>query len=178
MLKVDNAAVRAEQVGKARTAEAPSATPPPCEAALAALSEAARGTGNLLAASVEAARAGATVGEMSAALERVFGRHAAEPRALSGIYAKEAGGTGAVERAIALTAEFERNEGRKPKILVAKMGQDGHDRGQKVIASAFADLGFEVAIGPLFSTPEETARLASREATSTSSAYPRSPRAI
>jgi methylmalonyl-CoA mutase len=160
VLKVDNAAVRAEQAAKlARLTAGRDAAA--LEAALAVLSDAALGTGNLLAASVEAARAGATVGEMSTALERVFGRHAAEPRALSGIYAKEAGGSGAVERVLALTAEFERNEGRRPKILVAKMGQDGHDRGQKVIASGFADLGFEVAIGPLFSTPEETARQAS-----------------
>ena len=97
---------------------------------------------------------------MSAALERVFGRHVAEAQALSGIYGPEIGADDDATAVLAMTAEFERNEGRRPRILVAKIGQDGHDRGQKVIASAFADLGFDVDIGPLFATPEEAARQA------------------
>ena len=158
VLRVDNAAVRAEQVAKLerlkaeRDAGAVTRT-------LSALSDAARGTSNLLAAAIEATRAGATLGEMSSALERVFGRHVAETRPLSGVYKREASpGNPAVARVVAMTADFERNEGRAPRILVAKMGQDGHDRGQKVIASAFADLGFDVDLGALFSTPEEVAR--------------------
>ncbi|MDQ3578787.1 MAG: cobalamin-dependent protein, partial [Actinomycetota bacterium] len=95
-----------------------------------------------------------------AVLERAFGRHAAEPRAVSGVYKRAMDADPAVARVIAMTAEFERNEGRRPRILVAKMGQDGHDRGQKVIATAFADLGFDVDVGPLFSTPGEVARQA------------------
>jgi methylmalonyl-CoA mutase len=122
------------------------------------LSNAALGSGNLLAACVEAARAGATVGEMSAALERAFGRHKAEARALSGVSKREVPPDDvAVARAVAMAAEFERNEGRPPRIRVAKVGQDGHDRGQKVIASALGDLGFDVVVGPLFATPEEAA---------------------
>ena len=160
VLKVDNAAVRAEQIAKLeklrRERDAAKT-----QGALAALSEAARGSANLLAAAVEAARAGASVGEMSLALERVFGRHVAEARAPSGVYKREIDpDNDAVRRVVAMTADFARNEGRRPKILVAKMGQDGHDRGQKVIASGFADLGFDVDVGPLFATPEETARRA------------------
>jgi methylmalonyl-CoA mutase len=157
--KVDNAAVRAEQIGKLRKLKTERSAAA-VEAALSALSQAARGTANLLAVAIDAARAGATVGEMSAALERVFGRHSAQTRALSGVYRREVGESAVVDRVIAMTAEFERNEGRRPRILVAKMGQDGHDRGQKVIASAFSDLGFAVDIGPLFSTPEEAAQQA------------------
>jgi methylmalonyl-CoA mutase len=158
--KVDTAAVRAEQIGKLERLRA-GRDPAAVERALAALSEAARGTENLLAASIEAARAGATVGEMSLALERVFGRHRAEPRVAAGVYRRElAAGDETVLRVVAMTAEFEQNDGRRPRVLVAKMGQDGHDRGQKVIASAFADLGFETETGPLFATPEETARQA------------------
>jgi methylmalonyl-CoA mutase len=163
LLKVDNAAVRAEQIAKLRrlkrerdTAEA--------EAALAALSEAAEGNANLLAAAVDAARAGASVGEMSLALERTFGRHAAEPRAPSGVYKREIDPENElVRRVTEMAGDFKRNEGRKPKILVAKMGQDGHDRGQKVIASGFADLGFDVDIGALFATPEEVAERAAEK---------------
>jgi methylmalonyl-CoA mutase len=158
VLRVDNAAVRAEQLAKlerlkaGRDAAAVTRT-------LNALSEAARGASNLLAAAIEAARAGATLGEMSTALERVFGRHVAEARPLSGVYKREVSpGNAAVARVLAMTADFESNEGRRPRILVAKMGQDGHDRGQKVVASAFADLGFDVDLGALFSTPEEVAR--------------------
>ena len=118
----------------------------------------AGGNGNLLALAIDAARAKATVGEISLALEKVFGRHVAEIRAISGVYRQEAGamsgsGSDAVERVLKQVAQFEADEGRRPRILVAKIGQDGHDRGQKVIASAFADLGFDVDIGPLFATP-------------------------
>jgi methylmalonyl-CoA mutase len=158
VLKVDNSAVRAEQIAKLERLrrERDRAA---VDRALAALGEAANGTANLVAAAVDAARAGATVGEMSTVLEGAFGRHAAEPRAVSGVYKREMDGADpSVARVIAMTAEFERNEGRRPRILVAKVGQDGHDRGQKVIASAFSDLGFEVDIGPLFATPEEVAR--------------------
>src|SRR5581483_1453359 len=100
------------------------------------------------------------VGEISLALEQVFGRHQAEIKAISGVYRREAGMADAVGRVLKRVAEFEDNEGRRPRILVAKIGQDGHDRGQKVIASAFADLGFDVDIGPLFATPAEAARQA------------------
>ncbi|MCB9942920.1 MAG: methylmalonyl-CoA mutase [Geminicoccaceae bacterium] len=160
VLKVDNAAVRAAQLEKlARLrAERDEAA---LEPALQALSSAARtGEGNLLALAVDAARARATVGEITSALETVYGRHKAEIRSITGVYAKEAGAmesVGACRRAVETFAEA---EGRRPRILIAKMGQDGHDRGQKVIASAFADLGFDVDIGPLFQTPAEAARQA------------------
>jgi len=128
------------------------------------LTDSARtGNGNLLALSVEAARAKATVGEMTAALEQVYGRHIPTIRTISGVYRAEAsfeGGDGAADAVLAATAEFAERHGRQPRILVAKMGQDGHDRGQKVIVTAFADLGFDVDVGPLFSTPEEVARQA------------------
>ncbi len=109
---------------------------------------------------MNAARAKATVGEISDALEKVYGRHAGQIRTISGVYREEAGASSAVERTRALVEEFEREDGRRPRILVAKMGQDGHDRGQKVIATAFADLGFDVDVGPLFQTPAEVARQA------------------
>jgi methylmalonyl-CoA mutase len=109
---------------------------------------------------VSAARAKATVGEISDALEKVFGRHAGQIRIISGVYSQEAGTSPAIERARELVDEFAAEEGRQPRILVAKMGQDGHDRGQKVIATAFADLGFDVDVGPLFQTPGEVARQA------------------
>src|SRR5262249_19637221 len=114
----------------------------------------------MLALAVEAARAKATVGEISSALEKVFGRHQAEVMAIAGIYKGEAGTSEAVERLRKLTAQFRENEGRRPRILVAKSGQEGHDRGQKFIAAGFADLGFDVDIGPLFTTPAEVARQA------------------
>jgi methylmalonyl-CoA mutase len=118
----------------------------------------------LLEAAVEAARAKATVGEMSQALERVWSRHVADIRIARGVYAgASAGKTQAIERAKQMAAAFREAEGRLPKILIAKIGQDGHDRGQKVIASAFSDFGFEVIIGPLFATPEEVARQAITE---------------
>ena len=115
---------------------------------------------NLLALAIDAARAKATVGEISSALEEVYGRYTAQIRTISGVYRDEAKGSSAVEEAQVKVADFERSEGRRPRILVAKMGQDGHDRGQKVIATAFADLGFDVDVGPLFQTPAEVARQA------------------
>jgi methylmalonyl-CoA mutase len=161
VLKVDNAAVREGQIAKLDRLKA-ERDPEKLEAALGALTEAARsGAGNLLALSVDAARARATVGEISGAMENAFKRHVAEIRTLSGVYKREVGDMNqAVDRVLAMTAEFEEKDGRRPRILVAKVGQDGHDRGQKVIASAFADLGFDVDIGPLFATPEEAARQA------------------
>ena len=161
VLRVDNAAVRAAQIEKLQRLRAERA-PEAVEASLAALSaSAASGQGNLLALAVAAARAKATVGEISAALERVWNRHVAEIKVVSGVYKREAGADNeSIRRVEAMILAFEENDGRKPRILVAKVGQDGHDRGQKVIASAFADLGFSVDIGPLFATPEEAARQA------------------
>jgi methylmalonyl-CoA mutase len=160
VLKVDNSAVRTLQLDKlARLRK--ERDPKAVEEALAALTRAAdRGNGNLLALAVDAARAKATVGEISAALEKIYGRHRAEIKSLSGVYKREVGMNEAVTRVLKLVADFEQDEGRRPRILVAKIGQDGHDRGQKVIASAFADLGFDVDIGPLFATPGEAARQA------------------
>jgi methylmalonyl-CoA mutase len=160
VLKVDNSAVRALQLEKLARLKK-ERDPKAVEDTLAALTRAAdRGNGNLLALSVDAARVKATVGEISMALEKVFGRHRAEIKTLSGVYKREVGMTDAVARVLKLVASFETDEGRRPRILVAKIGQDGHDRGQKVIASAFADLGFDVDVGPLFATPAEAARQA------------------
>ncbi|PVM87471.1 methylmalonyl-CoA mutase [Caulobacter endophyticus] len=159
MLKVDNSSVRNQQLEKLARLKAerdPAAT----QAALQALEDGARGSGNLLALAVDAARAKATVGEISDALERVFGRHRAEIKSIQGVYMKEAGSDPTTARAKAMVEAFAQADGRRPRILVAKMGQDGHDRGQKVIATAFADLGFDVDIGPLFQTPAEAARQA------------------
>jgi len=169
VLKVDNAAVRAQQIEKLRRLRAERdeekvrAALDALTAAAAAIQDGTRGPGleqNLLALSIDAARAKATVGEISEALEKVFGRHQAQIRTISGVYREEAGAMSNIERARAATAEFEKAEGRRPRILVAKMGQDGHDRGQKVIATGFADLGFDVDVGPLFQTPAEVARQA------------------
>jgi len=161
VLKVDNRSVRESQIAKLQRlkGERDAAA---VASALAALTEAAQtGQGNLLERAVAAARAKATVGEISDAMEKVWGRHRAESRVISGVYSAEAGGMSQdVERVRQMCAAFERTDGRRPRILVAKMGQDGHDRGQKVIASAFADLGFDVDIGPLFATPDEAARQA------------------
>ncbi|MEJ8571355.1 methylmalonyl-CoA mutase [Microbaculum marinum] len=161
ILKVDNSEVRRQQIDKLRRlrAERDQAA---VDAALAALTASAdAGQGNLLALAVDAARAKATVGEISGALEKVWGRHQAEIQSISGVYRQEVGQMDEnVRRVQRMVDAFERNEGRRPRILVAKMGQDGHDRGQKVIASAFADLGFDVDIGPLFATPDEAARQA------------------
>ena len=160
LLRIDNAAVRQAQIDKLARLRR-ERDPKAVADALAALTRtAAGGNGNLLALAVDAARAKATVGEISSALEIAFGRHQAEIKAISGVYQRESGMSEAVERVRKLSATFEQNEGRRPRILVAKIGQDGHDRGQKVIASAFADLGFDVDIGPLFATPGEAARQA------------------
>ena len=161
VLQVDNAAVRAAQLERlaALKAERSQADVDRLLAGLRGVAES--GDGNLLAAAIDAARAGATVGEMSDALEQAFGRHQAVIRSISGVYSGEVGSDAdAVVRVRERVAAFATEEGRRPRILVAKMGQDGHDRGQKVIATAFADLGFDVDVGPLFATPEETARQA------------------
>jgi methylmalonyl-CoA mutase len=128
------------------------------EAALAALTSGAAGDANLLELTVEAMRARASVGEVSDALEEVFGRHRAVIRSISGVYGGAYANDEDFQRIRKEVDEFARQEGRRPRILVAKLGQDGHDRGAKVIASAFADLGFDVDIGPLFQTPEEAAQ--------------------
>lgn len=161
ILKVDNSAVRTLQLDKLRALKS-ERDKKKLDAALGALTHAAgTGSGNLLELAVEAARAKATVGEISGALEKVWGRHRAETRAISGVYKREVGAMAdSVQRVQHLVEAFEAEEGRRPRILVAKVGQDGHDRGQKVIASAFADLGFDVDIGPLFATPGEAARQA------------------
>ncbi|MCH8489466.1 MAG: methylmalonyl-CoA mutase family protein, partial [Oceanicaulis sp.] len=159
VLKVDNRKVRAEQLAKLEQLRKERDTDK-TRAALDALTQAAASDGNLLAACIDAARARATVGEMSDAMESVFGRHTAEIRSVQGVYLKAAGDDEAVRRARAAADRFAEAQGRRPRILIAKMGQDGHDRGQKVVASAFADLGWDVDIGPLFQTPEEAARQA------------------
>lgn len=168
VLKVENSRVRAEQIAKLeklRSERDDAAT----QAALAELTRAAAASGqagedglgnNLLALAIDAARAKATVGEISDALEKVYGRHQAEIRTIAGVYRDEVGMASNVSGATELVEKFAEADGRRPRILVAKMGQDGHDRGQKVIATAFADIGFDVDVGSLFSTPEEVARQA------------------
>jgi len=165
VLKVDNAAVRQLQIDKLKRLRRERDGEALKQALEALTRSAAGGNGNLLALAIDAARAKATVGEISLALEKAFGRHQAEIKAISGVYGREVGMSDAkmadaVERVRKLVAEFEDDEGRRPRILVAKIGQDGHDRGQKVIATAFADLGFDVDIGALFATPTEAARQA------------------
>jgi methylmalonyl-CoA mutase len=163
VLRVDNTAVREAQLARLQQlrSERDAAA---VERTLAGLRDAAQtGAGNLLACAVEAARAKATVGEISLALEQVWGRHVATTRTISGVYSSEFHKDGedqVIANVLARTAEFERQEGRRPRLLVAKMGQDGHDRGAKIIATGFADMGFDVDVGPLFQTPEETARQA------------------
>ena len=159
VLKVDNAEVRARQLAKLQQLKG-TRDVAAVETALAELTRAAQGDGNLLEFAVRAARAKATVGEISLALEKVFGRHVAEVRTISGVYRKEIGENATVDRVQDKVEAFVRKTGSKPRILVAKMGQDGHDRGQKVIATAFADLGFDVTVGSMFQTPEEIAKLA------------------
>jgi methylmalonyl-CoA mutase len=161
ILKVDNKAVRASQIDKLKRLRA-ERDQPKVDVALAALTKAAEtGEGNVLALSVDAARAMATVGEITQAMEKVWGRHVASIKTVSGVYRQEVGqGNAAVQDVQKMVEKFEENDGRRPRILIAKMGQDGHDRGQKVIATAFADLGFDVDIGPLFQTPDEAARQA------------------
>jgi methylmalonyl-CoA mutase len=160
ILDVDNDMVRESQVSRLNKVRA-SRDEAKCVAALKALGDAARnGTGNLLTLSIEATRARATVGEISSALEGVYGRYQATIRSISGVYAGEWEGDQGLERIRTDIATFAEEEGRRPRLMVVKMGQDGHDRGAKVIATAFADLGFDVDIGPLFQTPEEAARAA------------------
>lgn len=157
ILDIDNVQVRAsqierlEQVRGTRDSEA-------CDAALAAVARCASEGGNLLAAAVEAARARATVGEISMAMEDVFGRHRAEVKTLAGVYGAAYEGDAGFAEIQADVEKFAEEEGRRPRMLVVKMGQDGHDRGAKVIATAFADIGFDVDVGPLFQTPEEAAQ--------------------
>ncbi len=165
VLKIDNKQVRAAQIAKLDQlrAERDEAA---CQAALEKLTWAAANPDptdpdrNLLKLGIDAARAKASVGEMSMALEQVFGRYTAQIRTISGVYSKEAAGSPAMTKAREMVEAFTEAEGRRPRIMIAKMGQDGHDRGQKVIATAYADLGFDVDVGPLFQTPEEAARQA------------------
>lgn len=165
VLKVDNRAVREQQIAKLERlrAERDEAV---TQEMLERVSWAAANPDptdpdrNLLKVSIDAARAKASVGEISDALEKVYGRYTAQIRTISGVYNKESGSSQSVKRARQLVEEFEKEEGRRPRILIAKMGQDGHDRGQKVIATAYADLGMDVDVGPLFQTPEEVARQA------------------
>jgi methylmalonyl-CoA mutase len=168
VLKVENSRVRAEQLAKLEQLRA-ERDENACQAALAELTRAAGATGtagedglgnNLLALAIDAARAKATLGEISDALEKVYGRHQAEIRTISGVYRDEVGKGSNIASATALVEKFAEADGRRPRILIAKMGQDGHDRGQKVIATAFADIGFDVDVGALFSTPDEVARQA------------------
>ena len=158
--RVDNTAVRAAQVEKLRRLKAERDAPAVAASLRALTAGAESGNGNLLALAIDAARAHATVGEISDALERAFGRYRADPRAVSGTWRSAMDGSDAVARVAAKVAAFTARDGSPPRILVAKVGQDGHDRGQKVIASAFADLGFDVEMGPLFQSPEEAAALA------------------
>jgi methylmalonyl-CoA mutase len=159
VLKVENSRVRAEQIAKLQQLRA-DRDPVAVDAALAELTQAADGEGNLLELAINAARAKATVGEISDALEKVWGRHRAEIRTIAGVYRDEVGRVSNIASATELVQKFAEADGRRPRILVAKMGQDGHDRGQKVIATAFADIGFDVDVGSLFSTPDEVARQA------------------
>ncbi|MCW5774200.1 MAG: cobalamin-dependent protein, partial [Rhodospirillaceae bacterium] len=160
ILDIDNTKVRQQQIERLKSVRA-KRDEAACKAALDGVTKAAgEKTANLLAACIEAARARATVGEISDAMEKAFGRHRAEIRSISGVYAAGLDGSDAFEKVQGEVEAFAREEGRRPRLLVAKLGQDGHDRGSKVIATAFADLGFDVDIGPLFSTPEEAARQA------------------
>ena len=157
ILDIDNDAVRASQIARLQSIRS-SRDEEACEAALAELTRCAEADGNLLEAAVEASRARASVGEISMAMEKVFGRHRAEVKTLAGVYgAAYEGDEGfaAIQKSVESFAE---DEGRRPRMLVVKMGQDGHDRGAKVIATAFADIGFDVDVGPLFQTPEEAAQ--------------------
>jgi len=161
VLKVDNSTVRRLQIDKLSRLKSERDKKAVQEALENLTRSAAQGNGNLLALAIDAARAKATVGEISEALEKVFGRHRAEIKSITGVYKREVSAmSGKLEKLQRLVEAFEDAEGRRPRILVAKIGQDGHDRGQKVIASAFADLGFDVDIGPLFATADEAARQA------------------
>ena len=157
ILEVDNSQVRESQIARLNKLRA-DRNEDNCQAALNALTEGAKGKGNLLALAVDAARARATVGEISDAMEAVFGRHRAEVQSIAGVYGAAYEGDAGFEKIQSDIAEFAKQEGRRPRMLVVKMGQDGHDRGAKVIATAFADIGFDVDVGPLFQTPDEAAR--------------------
>lgn len=157
ILDIDNAAVRASQIERLTRIRA-GRDEAVCSAALAALGEGAAGTSNLLELAVEAARARATVGEISMAMEKVFGRHRAEVKTLAGVYGAAYEGDAGFAAIQASVEDFAKSDGRRPRMLVVKMGQDGHDRGAKVIATAFADIGFDVDVGPLFQTPAEAAQ--------------------
>jgi len=160
ILEVDNTAVRDSQIRQLQELRA-GRNSSEVRQALAALTDAAsRGDGNLLELAIIAARARATLGEISQALEEVFHRYEAVIRSVSGVYGRTYGARSDVADVRRLARTFEEREGRRPRILIAKMGQDGHDRGAKVVATAMADMGFDVDIGPLFQTPEETARQA------------------
>ncbi|MFM7770041.1 MAG: methylmalonyl-CoA mutase family protein, partial [Bacteroidota bacterium] len=159
ILEVDNAAVRQEQVNRLIEIKQ-SRNNAACLQSLEALKDGARTNGNLLALAVDAARNRATLGEISSALEEVFGRYKATIRSISGVYSKESGMDQDFMKAKSLSDQFATLTGRRPRILVAKMGQDGHDRGAKVIATSFADIGFDVDMGPLFQTPAEVAKQA------------------
>jgi methylmalonyl-CoA mutase len=161
VLEVDNTAVRESQIQRLhelkQTRDATKV-----QSALDALTRSAQsGAGNLLTLAVDAARARATLGEISFALEKIFNRHKAVIRSVSGVYQSEFGQNPQIEQVRRLTDQFAEKHGRRPRILIAKMGQDGHDRGAKVVATAYADLGFDVDIGPLFQQPDEAARMAS-----------------
>lgn len=158
VLEVDNSAVRDSQIVRLKQLKA-ERDPQAVKKALEAISECAKtGKGNLLELSVEAAKVRATLGEISDACEKHFGRHKAVVKMISGVYSGVAKNNSAFEKAEKLVSEFEKLEGRRPRIMISKMGQDGHDRGAKVIATSFADLGFDVDMGPLFQTPEESAK--------------------
>nr|WP_235921835.1 methylmalonyl-CoA mutase [Lentzea tibetensis] len=159
VLKVDNAGVRVQQLDKLRRLRE-ERDQSAVDSALNALTNAATQGGNLFELAISAARAKATVGEISESLGKIWGRHSAQIRTISGVYRQEVGAVSNVDACRQVVEEFAEAEGRRPRILVAKMGQDGHDRGQKVIATAFADLGFDVDVGPLFQTPDEVARQA------------------
>ncbi|QND52326.1 methylmalonyl-CoA mutase [Phyllobacterium sp. 628] len=160
VLKIDNAEVRARQLSKLQQLKG-TRDVTAVDSALSVLTDAAKsGKGNLLDFAIKAARARATVGEISLALEKAYGRHVADIRTISGVYRKEVGKSPVMDRVQAKASAFEKRTGEKPRILVAKMGQDGHDRGQKVISTAFGDLGFEVIVGAMFQTPDEVAELA------------------
>lgn len=157
ILEVDNEKVRESQIARLERirSERDAAA---CAAALQAVEDAANGAGNLLAAAVEATRTRASVGEISMAMEKVFGRHRAEVKTLAGVYGAAYEGDEGFAQIQKDVEAFAEEEGRRPRMLVVKMGQDGHDRGAKVIATAFADIGFDVDVGPLFQTPEEAAQ--------------------
>ena len=157
ILDIDNVAVRESQIARLKTMRA-TRDEAACTAALAELTRRAKEGGNLLEAAVDAARARASVGEISMAMEEEFGRHRAEVKTLAGVYGAAYEGDEGFEQIQRDVETFAEGEGRRPRMLVVKMGQDGHDRGAKVIATAFADIGFDVDVGPLFQTPEEAAQ--------------------